>query len=199
MGSWLRRLAPRSISDRADERRREDDEKIRALSEALGPKYADPVDVRRIGNDVDKAIRAAVLKDPLRSYRQMKAIEAEIKPVCVLGAREEETWNPLLRIAGLRREAARAAMKSPEFERLPEPERMQIQTNARVKSTGGEPGPKKGVLSALAPAHQIWWLLPIHEAPVFVVLTHFGARPDGTAGRSATPKPLSDPDAPDVL
>jgi putative SOS response-associated peptidase YedK len=37
------------------------------------------------------------------------------------------------------------------------------------------------VLSGLAPTHQIWWLLPIHEAAVFVVLTHFGARPDGTA------------------
>jgi hypothetical protein len=36
------------------------------------------------------------------------------------------------------------------------------------------------VPSALAPAHQIWWLLPIHEAPIFVVLTHSGARPDGT-------------------
>src|SRR5688572_19676317 len=62
MGSWLRRLAPRSILDRAGERQREDDEKIRALSEALGPKYADPVDVRRIGNDVDKAIRAALVQ-----------------------------------------------------------------------------------------------------------------------------------------
>ena len=39
--------------------------------------------------------------------------------------------------------------------------------------------------SALAPAHQMWCFFHIHEAPVIVVLAHFGARSDGTLEVSA--------------
>lgn len=131
-------------SDREDNRRREADLRIRHLTKELGPTYSDPEEVRRVGDTVDKAVRAEILRDPLGSYYQLKAIEVDTKPVRVLGAREEETWNPSLRIVGLRRESARAVLKSPIYNRLPEPEQGQILKDSRVPSTGGGHGPTAG-------------------------------------------------------
>lgn len=134
-------------SDRDDARRRDADVKIADLTKELGPKYSDPEQVRKVWDSVGKSVRAAILRDPVNSYYQAKALEAETKTARVLGIREEETWNPAPRIAGLRRESARAALKSPVFQQLPETEQVKIRKDARVPSTGGghSPAPGSGI------------------------------------------------------